>query len=698
MPDPQKPPAGQMNTLVKVFRSGEMARAIHICEKMLAAYPRAVVVMNILGAAYQAMGESEAAAKAFGRAVSLKPDYTEALVNRAISLTSLGRKDEAMRCYDQAIALQPQFAKAHHNKGLLLFERNDLPGAVASFQKAVAAKPDYLDSWNNMAIAQIMLGRFEAAGQSCDRAISLAPGRAELYNIRGMALNKLGRIQEALGDYQRAVQLKPDFAAAYTNMGSAYNDAKSHRTAVDALERALSLNPKTAEPWYNLGIARQGLEELKPALESYNRALQLKPDYASALSNRGTVLYELGLVEEAMDSYDKAIALDSSLAPAYNNRGNTRSNLGDREGAIRDFQAAIRLDPGLAAAHRGLSHIKTYASGDEHIRQMERLYESFSPDGRDRAHLCFGLAKAYDDTGNHDLCFKRLAEGNRLRKKHLDYRVESDLRRFEMIRQMANDPIVTNPAAENRADHRYIFIVGMPRSGTSLVEQILASHSQVYGAGELDTASDLLTPVVSKESKVSGDGTQRFAQAVALLRKGYEEGLSHRQFTETVVADKMPLNFRWTGFLLAAFPEAVIVHLERDPVAVCWSNYRHYFSGTGNGFAYDLTDLARYYKAYTDLMAFWRKRFPERIYDLNYERLTEDQEQETRKLLAFCGLDWEAGCLEFHRAQRAVRTASAAQVRRKMYQGSSQAWKTYEKAITPLILALGGCAASQDPV
>ncbi|MCG8620267.1 MAG: tetratricopeptide repeat protein [Desulfobacterales bacterium] len=698
MPQIQNPPSAQLNTLVKVFQSGEMMQTVRICEKMLAVYPGAVVVMNIMGAAYQALGQPEAAATAFGQAVSLKPDYAEAICNRAIALTALDRKDEAVACYDQAIALNPQFAEAHNNRGLLLFERNDLQEAVESFQKAAAARPGYGDPWNNMAIAQIMLGQFEAAKQSCDRAISIAPDQAEPYNLRGMALNKLGRIQEALGDYQQAIQLKPDFAAAYTNMGSAYNDAQSHEKAVDIFDRALALTPNSAETWYNLGIARQGLGERKPALECYDKALALKPDYADALSNRGTVLYELGLVDQAGESYDRAIALNPSLAPAYNNRGNARSNLGDREGAIEDFQTALRVDPGLAAAHRGLSHIKSYKPGDGQIDEMARLYNASAPDSRDRAHLCFGLAKAYDDTGEYALSFKRLSEGNRLRKAHLDYHVASDQQLFDRIHRVAEISVPENQVPTDRPSRRYIFIVGMPRSGTSLVEQILASHSRVYGAGELDTASDLLKPLFLEAPNAGHIPSPDFAQAVAILRDGYEAGLSHRHFNETVVTDKMPLNFRWTGFLLTAFPEAVVVHLERDPMAVCWSNYKHYFSGTGNGFAYDLADLARYYTAYKALMAFWRKRFPDRIYDLNYERLTESQEPETRRLLNFCGLDWEAGCLEFHRTRRAVQTASSIQVRRKMYQGSSRAWRRYQKELAPLISALGPCADSQDPV
>jgi hypothetical protein len=226
-----------------------------------------------------------------------------------------------------------------------------------------------------------------------------------------------------------------------------------------------------------------------------------------------------------------------------------------------------------------------------------------------------------------------------------------------------------------------IFILGMPRSGTSLVEQILASHSQVYGAGELVLLGQSI-------NSMDWNSTQITSNMLRSIRESYFSGLSGIGASELVVTDKMPFNFLWIGFIVSAIPDAKIVHVRRDARATCWSNFANSFSGEGSEFAYDLEDVARYYNMYGDLMTFWHEMFPDQIYDLNYEALTENQEAETRKLLEYVDLDWEERCLDFHKTKRAVRTASAQQVRQKMYQGSSNKWRAYERHLNPMLKLL----------
>jgi hypothetical protein len=254
-----------------------------------------------------------------------------------------------------------------------------------------------------------------------------------------------------------------------------------------------------------------------------------------------------------------------------------------------------------------------------------------------------------------------LSEGNRLKKAERGYSIDKEKRLFDAIKKLSYSAV--------EPSRRLIFIVGMPRSGTSLVEQILASHSTVHAAGEL-TAMAVLC--------LSGKDPRG-------VRDGYLKGIPDA----AVVTDKMPANFMWIGVILSAFPDAKIVHTSRDPMATCWSIYKTSFTGSGNRFAHDLQDIAKFYKLYRDLMAFWRERFPGKIHDLNYEELTVNQEPETRALLDYCELPWEDACLRFHENPRPVRTASSAQVRKPMYQGSSRDWKRYEKHLTPLKEALG---------
>jgi hypothetical protein len=240
---------------------------------------------------------------------------------------------------------------------------------------------------------------------------------------------------------------------------------------------------------------------------------------------------------------------------------------------------------------------------------------------------------------------------------------------------------------QKKSNIRPIFILGMPRSGTTLVEQIIASHHKVYGAGELNNLKNIVTPILVNHLNSKNKTINK--QEIKSVRQQYLDSLIKLNAKEKIVTDKMPINFRFIGFILSALPEAKIIHVKRDARATCWSNYKHYFS-SGNGFTFDQEDLARFYGLYSELMDFWHKLFPNKIYDLNYEKLTVNQKKETEKLLKYCELDWDENCLEFHKNDRGIKTASASQVRQKMYQGSSEAWKKYEPYIEPLISGLKG--------
>ena len=225
----------------------------------------------------------------------------------------------------------------------------------------------------------------------------------------------------------------------------------------------------------------------------------------------------------------------------------------------------------------------------------------------------------------------------------------------------------------------------MPRSGTTLVEQIISNHHKVYGAGELLTLRKVIDPIL--ESYLKDNKYTISKKDLSLAREQYIDSLSNLNVSEKIITDKMPVNFRLIGFILYAIPEAKIIHIKRDARAICWSNYKHYFTA-GNGFSFDQDDLVKFYTLYSEMMDFWHKLFPKKIYDISYEELTKNQKNETQKLLNYCELDWDDNCLNFHKNSRGVVTASSSQVRQKMYQGSSEAWKKYESNLKPIIEGL----------
>jgi len=532
-------------------------------------------------------------------------------------------------------------------------------------------------------------GKLDEALQIFDRSIQLKPDDANIYFNRGLTLKALGQLQESMQSFEKAIQLKPDFAPAYYSLGKALQESEQVELAAASFTMAIRINPDFAEAYYNRGNAEINLGQLEHAVKSYEQAIRLKPDYAEVYLYRASAFFELGQLQASLSSCDQAIKLKADFAEAYYARGNALRGLGQQQPAIQNYEQAIHLKPSLAEAHYHLGSLKDYQPGDAQIGVMEALYTHADTSESDQMRLSFALAKAYEDLADYDKSFQYLQAGNSVRKKQLNYHIDEDRRLISKIRRVFVSASLPSALANpGKPAIQPIFIVGMLRSGTSLVEQILASHSLVHGAGELSSLPGLVRPLIAKRGDEKAK-QQLSSHEIEGVRNGYLSALQALKVPEKIITDKMPLNFRWIGFILCAFPEAKIIHLSRDPRATCWSNYKHYFAEKGTGFANDLIDLAEFHKLYIDLMAFWRERFPNKIYELGYEDLTENQQAETRNLLAFCDLDWQTQCLDFHNTKRSVTTMSANQVRKKMYQGSSEAWRKYAAHLQPLIKGLG---------
>jgi len=464
-----------------------------------------------------------------------------------------------------------------------------------------------------------------------------------------IALFSSGQIQEALVDIETLIKDYPYQPLPFNISGAFYKEIGKLDEAVKRFEKALSIKPDYAQAHNNLGVTLQELSQLDAAVKSYEKALAIEPDYPQAHNNLGIVHQERGQIDDAVKQYEKAVAIKLDYAEAYHN----------------------------------LSTLKKYTANDPQITQMQSLLSTNNLSQSDRIHLCFALAKVNENLGNQDEYFKFLHEGNRLRKQELNYSLDSSKNLSSTVKKMFSSP----PSLSYKPSTiRPIFIVGMPRSGTTLVEQIISSHHAVHGAGELTTLANLIELILKDDLAHNKNGLTK--KSFLSIRQQYLDSLSGFNVPENVITDKMSLNFQYIGFILLAFPEAKIVHLKRDAMATCWSIYKCHFKNKGNGFSYNLDDLTGFYGLYVELMDFWHQLYPGKIYDICYEDLTTNQEEETRKLLEYCELDWDENCLNFHKNKRAVKTASSLQVRQKMYQGSSEAWKKHEAYLQPLIKAL----------
>jgi len=532
--------------------------------------------------------------------------------------------------------------------------------------------PQHPFGWKVLGAVLNATGKKSEAVDAFQKAVGLSPQDAETHYNLGITLQELGRLDEAMASYHQAIASKPDYAEAHINLGVTLQSLGRLDEAMASYHQAIASKPDYAKAHSNLGVTLQSLGRLDEAMASYHQAIALKPDYAEAHGNLGVTLQELGRLDEAMASYHQAIASKPDYAEAHINLGVTLQRLGRLDEAMASYHQAIASKPDYAEAHRLLTSIKKFDSEDDQYLQMLELCRNEDMSEQHRCHIYFGLAKACEDLGNFEQAYAHYSRGNGLRRKLLNYDIHQDIELFEQLKssypEIEKNSLEPDKLSKNL---KPIFIVGMPRSGTTLVEQIISSHSQVTGAGELNFVGQFGADIATGSTEANHKSLLKF-------RHNYLNKLQNFSDGNLIVIDKMPQNFRYIGLLAAAFPEAKIVHIKRNPSAVCWANYKQYFRSKSIGYCYAIDDVISYHKLYLNLMDFWKNTLSKKIYNLDYEQLTVYQESETRQVIEYLGLDWDKNCLSPQHNMRSVATASNIQVRRKVYQGSSIQWKKYQ--------------------
>ena len=504
-----------------------------------------------------------------------------------------------------------------------------------------------------------------------------------LFNILGACYKSIGEIDGAIQMFDTATKIKPNYAEAYFNIGVIYYEISQLTKAINYYLKAIEANPGYSDAHNNLGITYLDLGKLDKSIKHLELAISFRPEFPEAHNNLGSVYQEKGSLDAAINSYKRAITLKNNFAQAHTNLGIIQEKTGKFDDALLSYSNAINHDPNNVSAHFNLSHLKTFNAKDQQVLQMHSILSTDSVDQTDRARLCFALARVYENLGDSEKLFEYLNQGNSLRKQVLNFSFNSSNNNNSYLKNIfknLNDHNFESPKSSQICP---IFIVGMPRSGTTLLEQIISSHREVYGAGELKNLNEILIPIF--QNQLNSSDSIITNEIVSSIRSQYIESLINLNVKEATITDKWPLNFRYVGFILSAFPNAKIIHSKRDSIATCWSIYKHFFSDNANGWAYNLDDIADFYLLYDDLMSFWHELYPGRIFDLSYEDLTANQELETRKLIEYCGLDWDKNCLDFHKNKRVVGTASVSQVRMEMFQGSSENWKKYKQYLGPLV-------------
>lgn len=539
-------------------------------------------------------------------------------------------------------------------------------------------------------------GKTAEAEALCLQIVAVMPEYHPAHYQLALAALAKGDMQAAANSMVTAVGLDPDCALYRRSLCEVYRRMGQLQDAAIQGREALRLEPNNPAGYYNLGVAFSDSGDYQAAAEGYRAVLKLEPRHNFAANNLGVALEKLGDLEGAEKAYAAAIAIDPTHAEAQNNLGALRLISGDTETARRHFRAAIDSSPFLLSAHYNLSNLKKYTSADPDIAKLEALalHEREFP-VEDAVRLWFALGKAREDTGNYDAAFKAYQNGNILKRNTFSYDKHSTSKAVDDVLTHFSEALAKKTDETGYRDDTSVFVIGMPRSGTTLIEQILSSHSAVHGAGELTYFADIMNDTLLRDSAAAA---QRNIQDCLFeeIGKSYATKLRDHHPSARYITDKMPGNFFYAGFVSLALPNAKIIHVHRNPMDTCFSNYGRLFNQP-MPYAYDLQELGSYYKDYKRLMNHWREILPAgTILDVCYEEVVGNLEHEARRLIDYLGLPWERQCVDFHRNKRPVKTASAAQVREPIYGSSVARWKKFAKHLGPLLETLGEEAGDQS--
>jgi tetratricopeptide (TPR) repeat protein len=613
-----------------------------------------------------------------------------------------GRLAEAEALYRGILQENPQHADALHLLGALAHQAGHHQAAIDLIRRALAIQATNAVYHSSLAVVYLATGRLDESAAHSREAVRLLPTHADAHYTLAVALLGQGRPDEAEPAFRETLRRTPAHADARCLLASLLRRQGKFPDAVALLSEAVGLAPGHVLARVGLGEALLDLGRAAAAEPHLREAVRLRPDLAAAHGDLGLALRDLDRTGEAAACFREALRLQPHYTSARSNLGLLLESEGRSEEARVEFVEVLRVDQNDASAFAGLSRLAAaghYAFSEEQIRRVQSLASQGSRPADERARLHFAVARVRERAGAHDEAFGHYREANELLKEYLRargavYDPAAQSRLVDRLITAFHQAYFERSQSFGSDSEQPVFVVGMPRSGTTLAEQIIASHPRGYGAGELYDIDEIVTRLPQLLDGEYPDGVCRLDTAVARsLAEDYLRTLRQRGGMAARVVDKMPSNHQHLGLIATLLPRARIVHCVRDPLDTCLSCYFQQFAQP-LPFQTDLTHLGHYYREYARLMTHWARVLPLPVFELRYEDLTADQEAVSRRLVEFCGLEWDERCLRFHESRRAVRTVSALQVHRPLYRSAVGRWKRYEKYLGPLIQALGQARAS----
>ncbi|MCY2990263.1 MAG: tetratricopeptide repeat protein [Planctomycetota bacterium] len=711
---------------VLAFQHGQLTPAAELINRAIEIYPQSAPFHTNLAEVYRAAGRLGEAVAAGYMALQLEPDNVEAHNNVGLALLAQQQFAQAESHFRDALRLRPDFAQAANNLGSALREQTRRDEALLAYREAVRLGPQNPESHNNLGQLLLEEGEVDEALVHCREALRLNPQFPEAHSNLGNVLRQQGQLDEAVACYQAALRLNPKLAMTYNNLGQACQEAAKFEEAIRWYQQALAKDPQNTRFHCNLASTLAEQEVYDQAFARYQLALRIDPTCLAAHNGLGHVYQEQGHLLQAIAAYRESLRYEPKQALAHISLGHLYQEQGDLAQAETCFRAALQQEPKAAGAYAGLAtHHRACLSTDELATLRALLEEPGMRDGG-RATIHFALAHLADADAEYPAAAEHMRLANTHRQADWQRRgksyapaahqqfVDSLLATFtpDLFRRLKFAPVRASATGPDQRparagglgldSHTPVFIVGLPRSGTTLTEQILASHPQVHGAGELSLVRESFeslpaatgwdaTPVECVARLASADEATT-AQVLRDLAQRHLERLRTLGGDALRIVDKMPDNYVYLGWIVSMFPQARIIHCRRDVRDVALSCWLTDFKSIR--WACTWEHITTRIEQYQRLSAHWQASLPVPLLEVDYEDTVTDLEGVARRLVAWAGLDWDPACLAFHETERPIRTASVSQVRQPIYTRSAGRWRNYERELAPLFTGLAAESSS----
>ena len=620
-----------------------------------------------------------------------RSDRVELLYALAVAQRYGKKTSAALATLDRLVAVDPEHARAHQERGHALLTENQLEAARRAYENAVRLNPALLAAWKALVNLRQLAGFGELAQAAQDEADHLAALPKELLSVSSFIHD--GRLQKADQLCRHYLQANKRDVEGIRLLASIAERLEVLADAEFLLETALELDPdhgRCRSDYANLLLKMQKFER---AHEQTQRLVSERPEDLACLALHANAKAGIGEHEQAIELYDQVIARSQGQHRLHVMRGHAEKTIGRLDAAVASYQRAYALQPDHGDAFWSLANTKTYRFTEAELAQMQDRADRPDTALEDRIHLCFALGKAHEDRGDFEASFAHYERGNALKQASAKHNAKQLAARTEGQKTVCGPALFAGAQGSGCPARDPIFIVGLPRAGSTLLEQILASHSQVDGTHELPNIISLALRLGRTRDATSG---QRYPAVLAELEHDYFRRFGEQFIEDTRVyragaprfIDKNPNNFFHLGLIKLMLPNAKVIDARRHPLACCSSGFKQLF-GQGQEFSYGLTQIGNYYREYVELMDHWDRALPGFVLLVQHERVVEDLEGEVRRLLDFCELPFEAACLDFHKTERSIRTPSSEQVRQPIYRAGLEAWRPYEPWLDPLKEALG---------